>query len=158
MWLIRCAPVQSYGHGTQPDKLVRPCFAPGGNGVGMLIQSYEHGTRYTVAFVKQEKPAVYANLTSVSVLQQFIAQLADRVRRRRESGRLLHRGNILYQRGELAAAADTYREAIQCDPERAVVRFNLGLVLYKLGEKTAARAEWQTALDLSEAKSPYLAE
>jgi Flp pilus assembly protein TadD len=88
----------------------------------------------------------------------FIADLMDRVRRRRESGRLLRRGNKLYQRGDLAAAAQSYREAVTCDPHRAVLRFNLGLVLYKLGEKAAARAEWQTALDLTEGKSPYLAE
>lgn len=71
---------------------------------------------------------------------------------------LFYRGNKLYQAGSFADAVILYRETLQYQPDRAVVHFNLGLALYKGGERRAAREEWERVMELSSAKNKYLHE
>jgi tetratricopeptide (TPR) repeat protein len=71
---------------------------------------------------------------------------------------LLHRGNKAYQRGENVEAAALYREALVLRPDIAVTLFNLGLALYKNGERRAAREQWERVLELTEDRNPYLHE
>jgi tetratricopeptide (TPR) repeat protein len=97
-------------------------------------------------------------INSVTNMQSFIAPLLASVRRRRESSRLLRDGNRLYQNGQFADAADSYRRAAEIDPERLVLRFNLGLALYKAGEKREGRAEWEAVRDLARGRNDYMAE
>lgn len=50
--------------------------------------------------------------------------------------------------GELAVAAETYRRALALDPVEPVLHFNLGNVLYGLGQLSESRASLQQAVQL----------
>jgi len=63
-----------------------------------------------------------------------------------------------YDKGRWAEAAAAYREAVALRPQRAVLYLNLGLALYKSGQKYPARDEWKRGLALAEERQPYLAE
>ena len=69
-----------------------------------------------------------------------------------------YRANGLYKRGSFASAVTEYRESLQYQPNRAVAHFNLGLALYKTGERRLARKEWEYVLELSASKNNYLYE
>ncbi|MGO8671586.1 MAG: tetratricopeptide repeat protein [Capsulimonadaceae bacterium] len=84
-------------------------------------------------------------------------QVASATRRMR-CWRCLLRGNRLYKQGDFVEAADAYREALEYDPLRVVVRMNLGLSLYKLGDRPHARQEWLAARELCRGNQAYLAE
>lgn len=88
----------------------------------------------------------------------IFSKVRERVRRRRESNGHLKRANALYQATEFTAAAEHYRAAVEYEPDRAVLRYNLGLALYKSGERAAGREEWKRVVELSEGKNAYLAE
>ena len=83
-------------------------------------------------------------------LPQFISDALDRVRARSRANRHLKDGNRAYQQRDFATAITAYREAVAIEPRRPVLRINLGLALYKNGEKTAGRAEWKVVLELTQ--------
>ncbi len=68
------------------------------------------------------------------------------------------RANAVYRSGNFDLAASMYREVLQLQPTRAVAHFNLGLALYKGGERRLARKEWEQALELSDGTNAYLHE
>ena len=67
-------------------------------------------------------------------------------------------GIRLYQQGRFQDAAAEYRAALALGDNDPLTHYNLGLALYKAGQKARAREHWQTALSLSEGGNPYLAE
>ena len=71
---------------------------------------------------------------------------------------LFFRANSVYRSGNFERAAAMYREVLQYQPARAVAHFNLGLALYKSGERRSARTEWELALELSDGTNAYLHE
>lgn len=83
----------------------------------------------------------------------------EAARRRRESSRFLREGNRLYQKGDFEQAAAAYRSGVDVDPDRLVLRFNLGLALYKGGRKADGREEWKRVLEgARKAENAYMAE
>jgi tetratricopeptide (TPR) repeat protein len=64
----------------------------------------------------------------------------------------------LYKQGRFADSIPLYRESLELRPNQPVVHFNLGLALYKSGKKREGRAEWQSVLELTDGKKPYLHE
>jgi Flp pilus assembly protein TadD len=71
---------------------------------------------------------------------------------------LFFRANAVYRSGNFDRAAVMYQEVLQYQPDRAVAHFNLGLALYKGGERRSARKEWEQALELSDGTNAYLHE
>ena len=67
-------------------------------------------------------------------------------------------GVIHHTRGNYSLAADAYRQAITLQPKEAITRRNLADALWMLGDRTAARVEYQRAIDLAtqalEVKAP----
>jgi len=78
--------------------------------------------------------------------------------RRRQANRLLRAANALYQSASFAEAVALYQQAVDCEPDRAVLRYNLGLALYKSGRKREGRAEWERTRELAAGKNAYLVE
>ena len=89
---------------------------------------------------------------------QFIHDALAGFRRRRLASRLLRIANRLYQKADFAEAAVAYQQAVDVEPDRAVLRYNLGLALYKGGKKREGRAEWERARELAQGKNVYLVE
>jgi len=69
-----------------------------------------------------------------------------------------YHANGLYKAGDFAGAVKEYREVLEYQPNRAVAHFNLGLALYKTGERRLARKEWECVLELSASTNKYLHE
>ena len=65
-----------------------------------------------------------------------------------DAERLFDEALALEDAGCLDRAADAYRKAIQWDPADPVLPFNLGNVLFGLGQVNDAAASYQAALDL----------
>ena len=74
------------------------------------------------------------------------------------SGRFIRRGNRCLRRRDFAGAAEAYEQALTLRPNAHVVRFNLGIALYKAGRKREGREAWQAVLDALGDSKPYLAE
>jgi TolA-binding protein len=91
-------------------------------------------------------------------LRLIIGQLLADIEKRRVAQRQFKLGNRLYQAGEFTGAITAYRAVLADYPDRPVAVFNLGLALYKNGEKAAARVEWKNVLRLTEGSNPYLRE
>ena len=70
----------------------------------------------------------------------------------------MREANVYYQKGSFQEAVVLYREAVETEPDRPVLRINLGLALYKGGSKREGRAEWETARDLAQGKNAYMVE
>jgi len=73
--------------------------------------------------------------------------LPDDVRKRATVDRLMSAANAHRLRGDLLAAEDTCREALQVDPDNAGVGELLGDVLEGLGRLEDARAQYHTMLE-----------
>jgi serine/threonine-protein kinase len=58
-------------------------------------------------------------------------------------------GYVYYATGRLPDALRAYEEATRIEPGSATIRRSLGDVRARLGDKTAARADWRAALDRS---------
>jgi len=52
--------------------------------------------------------------------------------------------------GDLRSAADAYAEAIRCEPEDPILHFNLGNVVYMLGDLSAAIQHFRMAAEIDE--------
>ena len=70
----------------------------------------------------------------------------------------MRQANPLYQKGSFAEAIELYRQAVETEPDRPVLRLNLGLALYKGGRKRDGRAEWERARELAQGKNAYMVE
>jgi tetratricopeptide (TPR) repeat protein len=62
--------------------------------------------------------------------------------RSREAITYYDRGVALHKRGELDGAIAEYRTALRLDPNDVNARYNLGVVLQKLGRKAEVREEF----------------
>lgn len=82
----------------------------------------------------------------------------EQIRRRMHAYVVSNSGNRLYQQTDYSGAIECYRDSLLSVPDAAVVRFNLGLALYKNGERRDARTEWERVLELTEYRNPYLHE
>jgi len=70
----------------------------------------------------------------------------------------MRQANVLYQKGSFSEAVEIYRQAVDIEPTRPVLRFNLGLALYKSGKKREGRAEWEQVRDLARGSNAYMVE
>ena len=84
--------------------------------------------------------------------------MIDWLRRQFRGYILFSQANRFYRAGKFDDAVATYQSALQFQTGRPVAPFNLGLALYKSGERRAARSEWEYVLELTESKDPYLHE
>ena len=91
-------------------------------------------------------------------LARIIAPLLDNFHRRRRANGLMRQANAFYQKGSFSEAAEIYRQAVNVEPNRAVLRFNLGLALYKSGRKREGRAEWEQVRELAKGTNAYMLE
>jgi Flp pilus assembly protein TadD len=53
---------------------------------------------------------------------------------------------VLFNKGEYAAAADAYREAIRLNPNAARVHYNRGMTLLRVKDADGAKAEFKEAV------------
>lgn len=60
---------------------------------------------------------------------------------------LIQEGNALYKKGDYAAAANSYREALQAEPGNSTAQFNLAAALYKAKEKDGALQAYNTSIE-----------
>jgi len=70
----------------------------------------------------------------------------------------MRQANALYQKGNFGESVDIYRQAVDIEPTRPVLRFNLGLALYKSGKKREGRAEWEQVRELARGNNAYMVE
>ncbi len=91
-------------------------------------------------------------------LRSILTTALAGIRRRRSAERTFRKANKLYQSGSFPEAVAAYREVLTVTPHRPVALFNLGLALYKSGEKAAGREQWKLVLELTDGKNAYLHE
>jgi Flp pilus assembly protein TadD len=61
---------------------------------------------------------------------------------------LLNLGFLVARRGDLAAAAEHFRRAVELQPELARAHFNLGVILNELGDRPRAAEHYRRAAEL----------
>ena len=83
-----------------------------------------------------------------TILEKLVAQKPD------NDGARFNLGNVLFNKGQFARAADSYREAIRLRPDFARAHFNLALALQKLNNDDAAKLEFDEAQRLDPALVP----
>ena len=65
------------------------------------------------------------------------------------AGRLNREGEALFERGDVGAAVQRFRAAVQREPQNAGYRNNLGWALFEAGELNAARRELEQTIQLN---------
>ena len=68
------------------------------------------------------------------------------------------RGAKLYGQSQFSAAADAYLRATDLRPNRVLNYYNLGMSLYKAGDRKRAREVWQRGLAIAEGRNAYIEE
>jgi tetratricopeptide (TPR) repeat protein len=63
-------------------------------------------------------------------------------------------GNVLFNKGQYQAAADSYREANRLNPNLSHAHYNLGMALLRLKDPEAAQVEFQAAARLDPKLTP----
>jgi tetratricopeptide (TPR) repeat protein len=91
-------------------------------------------------------------------MRQVLSEWLNGQRSRRKAGAQARLGGTLYERGDLTAAIDAYRQSLAHDPDRPLVLYNMGLALYKARRTAEAREAWTAALALAEGRNSYLEE
>ncbi len=63
-------------------------------------------------------------------------------------------GNVLFNKGQYQAAADSYREANRLNPNLPHAHYNLGMALLRLKDPDAAQVEFKEATRLDPKLTP----
>ena len=89
-----------------------------------------------------------------SALNSILTRQWNQIR----AARLARRANRLYAQGLYAEASAEYEASLELNGRNAVVHYNLGLSLYKLGRRLEARKQWERALVVCDPDNTYLKE